>query len=192
MIFAPIRPVILALVKRLMGTGVSCVWRDQKSTYTPPGTKTVCKLSLGPSGSKGWGESRIDYDPQAPAGQELTETVVQTRQFTLKILCECLDQTDEATAWNYLETLRTRFMWDSSLSALRSVNVALFGDSDLQDLSRVVDGRSLSAANLDIRLRTVAQEKDTQNPFTYIEKVNATGDLSGSVETVNIDGTLGS
>ncbi len=177
MLFTAIRPAILTLVRSIAGQGVFCYWRDQPASYVPPGSKTVCKLSLGPSGSVGWSESRISYDATQSAGQELAETVVNIQQFTLKILCECFDQSDGATAWNYLEVIRTRFSWTSSCDALKAVNVAYFSDADLQDLSRTVDNRVLSAANLDLRLRTTATETDSAHRFPFIETVNITGNL---------------
>jgi len=111
MLYTSIRPGILTLVNRIMGTQGDCVaiWKDQPNPYTPPGTKTLFKLSLGPLSSKGADdEARWSYDPNQPAGQEMQESITGYRLFTLKVLCECADQTDGATAFNYLETLRTR------------------------------------------------------------------------------------
>jgi len=174
MLYTSIRPGILTLVNRIMGTQGDCVaiWKDQPNPYTPPGTKTLFKLSLGPLSSKGADdEARWSYDPNQPAGQEMQESITGYRLFTLKVLCECADQTDGATAFNYLETLRTRLRWTSSRSALNAVNVALVRCEDIQDLSKTVDNRAASIANLDIRLATRTNEADP-NRTGYIATVS--------------------
>lgn len=181
MIFAPIRPAILALIQALVTPlgDVLVTWKDQPTPYVPPGTKTLFKLGVGPASTLGWGDRRLNYDPSAPLNAEMTETLVEVRKFTLKILCECFDQTDGATAWNYLETVRTRLGWYSSVQALLKVNVAINSDGPLQDLSRTVDNRVLSAASYDVFMSTFAVETDTANPFGYIETIEGpTGTLT--------------
>ncbi len=171
MLFTSIRPALLTLIQQIAGEGVLVHWKEQPASYMPPGTKTVCKLSIGPSGSKGWDERRIDYDASRPLGAECVEQITGVRYFTLKILCECLLQTDDSTAPNYLETIRTRLGFSSSSAILKTVNVSLTGDSDLQDLTRTIDNRPASIANLDIKIAATANERDPANPFGYIETV---------------------
>lgn len=181
MLFATIRPAILSLVNTLMGVQGDClaIWKDQPTPYTPPGTKTLFKLSLGPLVTKAADdEVRTSYDGTQPLGEEMAETVTGYRTFTLKVLCECGDQTDSGTAQNYLETLRTRLRWTTSRAALNAVNVAMVGTADILDLSRTVDNRAWSIANLDIRLATRTNET---NPVRngYIETVaGPTGTLT--------------
>lgn len=176
MLFATIRPTILALVNSLMSPQGDClaIWRDQPTPYTPPGTKTLFKLSLGPLSAKAADdELRTDYDGTKPLGQEMGETVTGYRTFTLKVLCECSDQSDSATAQNYLETLRTRLRWSTSRATLNAVNVAMVRTEDIQDLSRTVDNRVMSSANLDIRLATRTNETNPQRGG-YISAIDIT------------------
>lgn len=181
MLFASIRPALLALVNKLMGTQGDClaIWKDQPTPYTPPGTKTLFKLSLGPLSAKAADdEVKTSYDGTQPLGHEMAETVTGYRTFTLKVLCECADQTDSATAQNYLETLRTRLRWTTSRAALNAVNVAVVRTEDIQDLSRTVDNRAASIANLDIRLATRTNETNPERNG-YIDTVaGPTGTLT--------------
>lgn len=173
MMFTTIRPALLALVKSLMGPTVDAYWRDQTDRYIPQGSKTVFKLSLGPSTGKGLNDDkRVEYDPTAPLNQELTENVTGYRLFTMKALCECLNQTDGSTANNYLETLRTRLRFSTSSDALHVVNVSLVSIGDILDLSKVQDGRQTSIGNLDIRLSTRTNERNTDGRGGYIATVD--------------------
>lgn len=181
MLFAAKRPAILALVNKVMGTQGDClaIWKDQPNPYTPPATKTLFKLALGPLSVKGADdEARWSYDSTQPLGEEMQESITGYRLFTLKVLCECSDQTDGATAFNYLETLRTRLRWSSSRADLNAVNVAIVRCEDIQDLSRTVDNRAASIANLDIRMSTRTNEADP-NRTGYIATVEGpTGTLT--------------
>lgn len=165
MIFTAIRPALLALVKQL--AGLEGVWRDQPNPYTPPGTKAILKLSLSPTQGKGQDARTFRFQS---SDSTLRETVSGYRIFTLRILCECLDQSDGATALNYLETLRTRLRWTTTSQALHAVRVAFIDSLPTVDLSRTIDNRVASIAALDVRLATMAQEENP-NPVDWIETV---------------------
>ncbi len=171
-LFTPIRPALLALIQNIAESGTDAYWRDQINRYAPQGTKTVFKLSLGPTGRKGLDDAIVnEYDASKPLGQEMTENVAGYRLFTLKVLCECLLQGDDSTAWGHLELIATRIQWSTSKAQLNAVNVGFVRISDLQDLSRMIDGRQASIASIDIRLSTRTNERNPQGNG-YIDTVN--------------------
>lgn len=176
-----VRPALLALVKQL--SGLDCVWRDQPQHYVPPKgygeavARVKCMLSLGPSSGKGRDELRTAYDADQPNGQEMQDTSVGVRLFTLKIVVESFDQNDGLTAEQHLERIRDRMRWRSSTDALDDVNVAFVTTGEIQDLTTTRDNRKVSIAALDIRLSGMSVDTDPAR-YGYIETV----DINGPVE----------
>lgn len=176
--YGTVRPALLALVKQI--SGLECVWKDQPQGYVPPQgygqatPRVICKLSLGPASGKGRDELRTEYDEEQPLGEELQDTAIGVRVFTLKILVESLDQADPDTAEQHLSRIRLRFRRRSSTEALNAVNVSFVSAGDVVDLSNVRDSRAVSIANLDVRLSGVGEDVDPAR-YGYIEKVETEG-----------------
>lgn len=165
--YAAIRPGILSLVKSI--SGIDTVWKDQPQryvrqsvTYGPPSASpgTICKLSIGPASVKGRDELRTEYDENQAQGQELQDTATGIRLLTLKITVETFDQTDGKTAEYYIEAIRTRFRFQSTLNTLTDLNCALISFADIVLLPETRDSRAVSIASLDVRLSCRATDID--------------------------------
>jgi hypothetical protein len=168
-----IRPGLLNIIKQI--SGIETVWKDQPQGYVPPTVSygapvttlgTICKLAIGPTSGRGLAdELRTEIE-----GNELHDTVIGVRLFTLKILIECFDQKDGKTADHYLEQIRSRFAFRSTKKLLRAINVAYVSSGDIIDLSPIRDNRAVSIFNLDIRFSCLAIDEDP-TAETYIETV---------------------
>lgn len=179
-----IRPVILATVGAL--AGIKTIWRDQPRPMMPAGGAWIL-LRIRPIRSYGVDSTVYPYDPTydptAPEyvpdngiGQELAEVIQETRELTLSIRCESLSQSDDKTAWSYLEKVRTGFSSLASCAALRTVQTAVIKAGEVQDLTDVIDERDRSIANLDVRIRVSAMTAASR--LTYIETIETEGPIT--------------
>jgi hypothetical protein len=179
--WAAVRPVLLQLAADL--SAADAAWEDQPDAYVRPKAaagkagRAVLSLSIGPVTSWGQDELRTEFvegrvnDADEPA--EYRDTAVGQRRIPLNIRCDSLDQRDDATAFTYLERLRTRLAWRSSVAALSAVKVAVSHRGEATPIQTTVDDHAASRAILSVILWGVFAETDPVG-YTYIETVSGT------------------
>lgn len=171
-----IRPAVKSLVAAL--TGLVALWENEPRTATPPtAPQALALLTLRPTGSLGWDESRASYDANQPQGEEFEDTLCGVRRATLTVKVESLSETDTETPAVFLERLRDRLARRSSREALNAVGCAYVGDAGVIDLTTPKHGRYYPTAALDILLAVRVSEADPAR-YGYIDSV----DISGPVD----------
>lgn len=166
---ATIRPLLKSLIANL--SGLDCKWSDQPDQYTSSAQRAVCDLSISSPQSVGWDQLTTLEDDTQPQGNELQDRIDGIRKFVLKIKCTSYEQGDSKTALSYLESVRTRMSFRSTIERLHSVNVAWTGDKALLDIPTMSDGRAVSIAVLDLAMAFWAIETDP-NRYGYISTIN--------------------
>lgn len=167
-----IRPALLTLLGQI--SGLHTDWEDKQRPFVPENTRTILLLKIRPILSKGVDDLRVNQDLTKPNGTEMGFEVHGVRLFTLGCKVECYEQWDDGDAWQYLETIRNRLQFPTSLAALLNVNVALVELGSVVDLGQPRDNHIVSIANLDVRLCAGAQETDPTR-VGYINNVRVTG-----------------
>lgn len=169
------RKQLAATIARLIG--LETVWRDRSRPYVPPTARAICLLSTASQVDVGaLVDIRRDYSADRPIGEEIHETINAVRTFTVTVLCESFEQSDEGDATAHLERLRTRLSARSVGDELRAVGLVIEGAEASIDLSAVRDSRQVSIAAFDLRMRTVASE--TFDRVGYIEDVEIVDNFS--------------
>lgn len=167
------------LFARLME--VPCDWRKK-----PRGMHVRACAQLDDLTSNGVGVDDSVWRDVDVAGEPTTvdadvaavrETVQGIRERTLQVTVWSPRQTLAESARFYLERLRTRLRWSSSLDALRAIGVGLVGVEAIQLLDHAQDGRDVSEAAMDLRITHAVAEAD--EPVPFIER----GHVTGSVES---------
>lgn len=156
--------------------GLDAYWEDQQRPYINPSTRAALLLSLGPSNPIGRDEIRSDWDASRDHA-EWQDTAVGIRRLPWRIKCYGFEETDAKVAQFYLERIRTRLRWMSTVRALNALSLSRANTGQVTDLSVPVDDRMTSIAFLDIGLNAVFQETDVDHGYTYIAEFHGTGDF---------------
>lgn len=160
--------------------GIPCEWRKTPRTmHVGPSMQ----LDIITSNGIGWDEL-VSRDASGPATQEI---VYGLREMTLQVTVWSLSQKLAESARFYLELLRTRLRWTSSLQALDALGLALIGVMPMVLIDAAQDGRTPSQASLDLRLSYGVAESDAPVPF--IGKVDITRTIDGGTPVTE---TIGS
>lgn len=126
----------------------------------------------------GIGEDETRYSEE---GGVVTATQCGQRRFTLQIQAHSTEHTDDGWGIAILERIRTRIRRRSSIDRLLSVGVSIIRLEQAIDVSRKMDQRVQSIANMDVILGAVVNEDDPI-PAGWIEHVvitSHTEDASG-------------
>ncbi len=132
-------------------------------------------------------------DPAPVAGKELIVSQVGNRHLTLNVQVQTWDQRLSKSARMFLERLRTRARWPSSLMELQALGLAVVRVGDLVILDPLTDDHDYSRASLDVFFSGYVLEVDT-TPETYIQSTdvasNELTDVDGAATDVQIDTTI--
>ena len=172
MSLADICPALVTLAAAL--TGLDAVWENQPRPEINDTTRGIVLLSFGQTTSVGRDEVRSAYDSGT---DDYGDTAVGQRMLPWRIKVESLEQDDNLTAWAYLEQLRLRLRWQSSIDALNAVNVSLATTGQVQDLQVPVDQRVASIAALDVMLNASFSEADPTR-YPYVAEITGTYQLN--------------
>lgn len=173
---------IRAALKTLIGNlaelpGDETQWEDQGRLYVDSVGRAVALLKTDPITPIGQDERITTYDETQALGEEMQDVLRGVRNFTLKVKVESYEQSDDSTAYTYVERVRDRISRASSLAALRDVGCAFIRTEPTADLSAVRDDRWTSIAVLDIRMRVAVSEADPAR-YGYIATVEVTGPVT--------------
>lgn len=139
-----------------------------------PENYTYAHLSIlsGPIQLGGRDEVRYDFDPGAPAGEELIPNVCGLREFTLS----CTVHTALPDANNpalhsraIMSRVQSSLSAPSVIRALQAFGVSVVERGDLIDLSGIVNDTYVNRTSMDTRFYTAANSTDERT--TYIETV---------------------
>lgn len=158
--------------------GIPCDWRKQPRQVH---VSASAQLDILTSNGVGWDEL-TSHDVSGPA---TTETVYGLREMTIQVTVWSLSQKLAESARFYLERLRTRLRWSSSLAALDALGIALIGVMPMVLIDAPQDGRTPSQGSLDLRFAFGVAESDAPAPFIEKVDVNRTVDGDGpTTETI--------
>lgn len=170
-----------SLLSTLMGVPVE--WRNQPRKMQRGAHATLDVLAPTSIG--------VDQSSWQDVGDPATaveETIRGDRELTLQVSVWSPSQSLAESARKYLGDLRTRLRWESSLSSLRALGVALVRIEDVADADVEQDGRIRSAATMDVRLAYIDVETDAEIP--YIETAEATGEVENAEGVVSLQTTI--
>lgn len=145
---------------------VAVQWEDEPRSMVTG----VCGLIniLGDRG-RGRPERQHEYDPAAPAGQEIVRRVGGPRELSLSLKLDGYDQRLGRGVFLLMSRVSTRMHGADSLSSLRGMGFALLDVRDVVNLPRDDAHRKYPRAVLDVRLGYTAVE--AVSPTTWIETV---------------------
>lgn len=167
---------LVTLVQAL--TGLDTVWIDQPRPEVNDVTRGIALLSFTAVQAVGRDEVRSAFDVGT---QDFGDTAVGQRILPLRIRVESYDQNDTSTAWNYLERLRTRLRWQSSIDALQTVKCGVAVTGPTMALQVMADDRAVSAAALDVSLNCELSEADPTR-YPYVAEIQGTSQLHPGAE----------
>lgn len=164
--------------------GIPCDWRTQ-----PRGMHTGARAQLDVIGGVGRGVDEPTWD-DVPADDvadppvAVRATVHGIREMTLQVSVWALRQTLDQSAREYLERLRLRLRFPSTVVALDALGLAVVGIERVVQIDPEADGRKQSEASMDVRIAYGVRESDTAIP--YIETARIHDDGLGVDVTANL------
>lgn len=159
-------------------TGLDAVWENEPRPATNDVTRAIVLLSFTATSAIGRDEVRSAFDDGT---QDFGDTAVGQRILPWRIVVESLEQDNGDTAWDYLEKLRLRLRWQSSIDALNSLSVTVNVTGQVQDLQVPVDDHIASKAALDVTLNATFTEADPVR-YPYVAEITGTSQLLPGVE----------
>lgn len=152
-------------------SGFSAEWKEGPRAFTSP--QQGFSLLLKVISVSGIGE---DETRREMVDDEIIETQVGQRRFTLQVQVIFPNHTDEQWAFAVTERIRTRLMRPRIIARLHAVDVAVHRVQQAVKVSFKDHGRIVSAANMDVMMGTVVNDTD-DIPAGWIQYVVATGHL---------------
>lgn len=170
-------------------TGLAVVWAHEPEPRPafPFGVLTVTSPAVRIGGPD---ETRTSYDPNAPAGAEVTVEVGGLRR--LAVSFQVATRRDPSVAYDaaksavaYVAKAQTALALPSVVDALSAAGLAVINADQVQDVSAVEDLDWVERVNLDIQLGLADVVSETT---TYIERATVSSQLGvdPDVELVNV------
>ncbi len=161
--------------------GCACDWSEQPRPMRTGHGGARAQLSMFGASSVGVDElvqTNVDVD----TALAIAETRVGLRQVTIQVTVWTPSQQLAKSAPMFLERLRTRLRWSSSVATLAGLRLALMTVGQVVSLDPTENGRSSSSAALDFRFAYGIGETDAPAPFietsrTTTALTNAGGEL---------------
>jgi hypothetical protein len=150
---------------------IPCDWRKQPRAMHCAPSALLDLVTSGPIGV----DELVSADAPGPA---TTETVYGLREMTVQVTVWSLSQKLGASARFFLERLRTRLRWTSSVTALAMLGLALVGVEPIVLADAPQDGRTASQASMDLHFTFGVAESDAPTPF--IESVDLARSIDGA------------
>jgi hypothetical protein len=172
MLWADIAPVLKSVIESIALEASDPLWATQwaaqQAPFMSPTVQADIVLRI-PISRALYDEKRSTFDAVA---QTVTRTNHGVREFTLNVQARSWDHSYATWALEYCERVRTRITRDVPRAALLAANVVLVERGNIQEVSATVDGRELSAANLDLFMR--AGFEDSETGLGWIETIELT------------------
>ncbi len=146
---------------------------------------------VGPTKEAGKDEIRSQFDSTQPQGKQIEMLSTGPRAFTLSISSHVDEESGandpNCNAMFVCSKLQSALGKTSVLDQLAAVEVSVIEELAVTDTSLVVNGKWLSRATLDVRLRTVSNVTERT---AWIDEAETTGTISpGAPFTQTIDTT---
>jgi hypothetical protein len=161
----------------------SVLWENERRPFV---THTWAMLNIITSSSNGVDETRYDYDPGAPMGEELQPYQAGVRRLTLSCQVESHSQLAGENGRFYLERLRARWRRASSLDQLSAAGLAVVRLEPTVLTDYIRDDHMISRASMDVvfalslderALATATPPSALDDPTGYIAIVEVTSNL---------------
>lgn len=170
--WATIKPALEALIVAI--TGEKVIFRDKRRPHLPTALKRRLELQITRTVPLGVDDRSHEFIPGNPNGSQIEFEDKGLRLFTLEVRGLSLRQVDGETAQQLVENVRDRLRRQSSLAALRAVEVALIRVGNAVDVTNTRDERAMSEFVLEVFLVAAVSEKDPTLE-QFIETVEITG-----------------
>ena len=153
--------------------GIPCDWRKQERSMRVVSHALLDIISSPVIGTDELVSSDVLDSAMPPNVVGTKETVYGLRELTLQVTVWSLAQTLQDSARFYLERLRTRIRWSSSVAALKAMGIGLLTIAPITLGDPAQGGRFVSVAFVDARFSYGVAESDTTAPF--VESYDLTG-----------------
>lgn len=172
-----IRPAIKTLIGSI--SELTTVWEDEPRPFewSQGNVAAICLLKITNVVDIGTGEIRT-----VKVGDVLKDEHRADKLFTLTIKAQSAIQTDDGSAYQYLELIRAKLKFKGSEAALLAVNCSISQLLQTVDLSFTSDDRWRSTAALDVIMNAKGVIVDPVG-YPYIAGVEAQGegDIAGTI-----------
>jgi len=152
-------------------TGIEVIFADQVGEQPLMPYATI-KIN-GPRALSPQPEILLGYDSGAPAGQEVTQTVILHGEIQVSIQTYSQITAGAGTARELLEQVRRTLFLPGRRDLLSAAGLALLAASDTQDLSVLLEATWQSRAAMDVRFNMV--DDSAKDSTGYIATANVTG-----------------
>jgi hypothetical protein len=122
-------------------------------------------------------ELQFAYNSGGAAGQEITPTIIGTREFTVTAEVYVPKDTGQGTASEYLENALLALNLPSQRDAFNAIGISLIDFADIVNVTALLETVWEGRAVVDIRFR--ASDSATDAPTGYINTANITGSYTG-------------
>lgn len=153
---------ILNLIRQV--SEVDTFWRDQPR---PAVFGPFVTLHVQEDVVDGTSETRIDYNPAAPAGMEQEPCIVEHHSITLQVVAESYDTRARFRGRDICARIRRRLDRDSSRIALGELEASIVDAGAVTSGQGTIDGRAISIGTMLVKLHAMTIESDAA--FGYIE-----------------------
>lgn len=187
--WATICPALISLFSRLAlpdgvdpPDGWAAEWKERRDHFIQPDVAFAVRLKVtscvaASEDERVYAMAAVDPDNE-DAGEDLFETVVGDRRFTLQVQVETVDHEDELFAMTVTERIRTGLSRSSTNAALLEVNTRIDEVRPAIKATRTLDKRRVSIANMDV---------------IFVSRVNNTDPIPvGWIEFVNVESRFNS
>lgn len=152
----------------------SAEWKDRRREYIHPVFEQSLYLKVTTVAGMGEANIRYRYDE---AENTLYEQACMQRRFTLQLQSVVTENEDALLAIQTLERVATRLQWQTSIDALRAVEVSVLDILPARDVSYTRDKRMLSVAVMDVILAASSVDENPI-PIGWIERILLTTQFS--------------
>lgn len=155
-------------IKSLMHADVLAVqWGDQPVTMQTGTTATLDLLEPEQLGV----DDRVIEEVEVEGEPHVTETAIGAREMTLQVTVASQSQKLHKSARAYLEQLRTRLHWSSSIASLAALGLSLVSMGPVVEFDPIENSRVISKSALEIRVGYIHSETDAPAPFIETARV---------------------
>jgi len=157
-------------------SGLVFQWRDEAGGWHSKATGRILG-HLKDVGGKGVDYLQWAQDTDLEAGVDFVPTVQGNRALVLSLECNTRNQTGDNTAPYFLGKVRTSKIKPTTRATLYAAGLIISDMGTVLDISKVLDNRVESVAQLDVFLSSVVNERDEAEAQSFVEKATITGSL---------------
>lgn len=166
--WATLQTGLTVFVRSLLGD-IATQWGDQPTKFVQGPSATIDLLAPEAVGV----DDRIWEDVGSPDPTAVKETAIGHREIVVQVTVTSISQKLQDSARMYLERLRTRLRWTSSIGSLAALGLGLLEIGPVIEIDPIENGRVISRSALEVRCSYVHSETDAEIPFIETARISS-------------------